>query len=135
MWLFCNILYLITYSWNATLLTFHFSGARQRLFVPEQLPKELKPTHHVCRRPSTYSQIIYRRSTDFGRGAPPLMFHRILIVTLSNNFLQLEIGLRRSFQPLLLLILDSPCLLIVLIYTKHKDIQMKSWPDLTLFFP
>ena len=39
--------------------------------------------------------------------------------TLSNNFL-LEEGLWRSFPPLVLVILDSPCLSFLLIYTNHK---------------
>ena len=40
--------------------------------------------------------------------------------TLSNNFLWLEEGLSRSFPPLVLVILDSPCLSFLLIYTSHK---------------
>ena len=49
------------------------------------------------------------------------MFDRIINATLPNNLLQLE-GLRRSFPPLELPkgILDSPCLLIPLIYTNNK---------------
>ena len=50
------------------------------------------------------------------------MFYRILNVTLPNNLLQVEDGLRRSFPPLRLHkeILDSLYLLIFLIYTYNK---------------
>ena len=54
------------------------------------------------------------------------MFNRILNVTLPNNFLKLEEGLRRIFPPLVLRTLDSPCHLILLIYTKYNDNKMKS---------
>ena len=49
------------------------------------------------------------------------MFDRILNATLFNNFLYLAEGLRKSFPSLGLHeeILDSPCLLILFIYTKH----------------
>ena len=58
----------------------------------------------------------------FYRRAPSQMFDRILNATLFNNLLQLAEGLRKSFPSLGLDkgILDSPCLLILLIYTKHK---------------
>ena len=66
------------------------------------------------------------RSTYFHRGAPSFMFNRILNATLPNNFLKLEQGLRRIFPPLVLRTLDSPCHLILLIYTKYNDNKMKS---------
>ena len=49
------------------------------------------------------------------------IFDRILIATLTNNLSQQEEGLRRNFPPLDLYkgILDSPCLLILLIYTSN----------------
>ena len=55
------------------------------------------------------------------------MFDKVLDTPRSNNFLQLEKGLRRSFPPLGLSkrILDSPYLLIPLIDTKSK--KMQSW--------
>ena len=58
----------------------------------------------------------------FCKRAPSQMFDRILNMTLSNNLLQLVEGLRRSFPSLGLLkrTLDSPSLLIFLIYTEHK---------------
>ena len=57
----------------------------------------------------------------FDKRAPLWMFDRILNATLSNNLLQLA-SLRRSIPSLGLQkeTLDSPCLLILLIYTKHK---------------
>ena len=50
------------------------------------------------------------------------MFERILDAILSNNLLQLKESLNKSFPSLRLNkeILESPCLLILLIYTKHK---------------
>ena len=49
------------------------------------------------------------------------MFDRILNATLlSTLLLQLKKSLRRSLQPLELHILDSPCPLILLIYTNNK---------------
>ena len=58
----------------------------------------------------------------FCRRAPSWMFDRILDATLSHNLLWLAECLRRSFPSLGLHkgILDSPCFLILLIYTKHK---------------
>ena len=49
----------------------------------------------------------------------------------------LEEGLRRSFPSLGLHkgILDSPCLLILLIYTKRKNNKMKFWTDPASSFP
>ena len=49
----------------------------------------------------------------------------------------LEEGLRRSFPSLGLHkgILDSPCLLILLIYTKRKNNNMKFWTDPASSFP
>ena len=49
----------------------------------------------------------------------------------------LEEGLTGSIPPLGLNkgILDSPCLLILLIYTKHKSNKMKSWTDPESLFP
>ena len=55
------------------------------------------------------------------------MFGRILNVSLPNNLLQLEEGLRRSL-PLLefhYAILDLSCSLILSIYTKHKSNEQK----------
>ena len=51
------------------------------------------------------------------------MFDWILNATLPNNLLNLEEGMRRSFPPLELRkgILDSHCLLILLIYTSNKE--------------
>lgn len=40
--------------------------------------------------------------------------------TQSSNVLQLEEGLRGIFPPLMFGILDSPCLIILLIHTNHK---------------
>ena len=60
------------------------------------------------------------------RRAPPWMFDTIfdgiLNATLPNNLLYLQEGLRKSFPPLELHkeILDSACLLILLIYTSNK---------------
>ena len=55
-------------------------------------------------------------------------------VTLSNKFFQLEEGLWRSFPPLMLVILGSPCLPFLLIHTHHKY-KIKSWTDPTSSFP
>ena len=65
------------------------------------------------------------------------MFDRTINVTLPNSLLQLEEGLRRSFPPVGIQkgILDSPCLLILLIYTKHKNNKIKSWTDTLSSFP
>ena len=73
----------------------------------------------------------------FCRRASSWMFERILNTTLSNNLLQPAEGLSRSFPPLGLRkgILDSSCLLILLIITKHKNKKIKSWADLTSLFP
>ena len=56
------------------------------------------------------------------------MLYKILNAILPKNFLQLE-NLRKSFPLLVLEILYSHCLLILLIYTKHKGNKMKSWAD------
>ena len=40
----------------------------------------------------------------------------------------------KSFPPLMLGTLDSSCLLILLIYTKHKDSKVKTWTDPTSSF-
>ena len=50
--------------------------------------------------------------------------------------LQMQLCLRR-FPPLKLhkRILNSPCLLILWIHTKHKNYKMKSWTDPTSSFP
>ena len=63
----------------------------------------------------------------FLRRNPSWMFGRILNAALSNKLLYREQGLRRSFPPLGLPkgILNSPYLLILLIYTKHKNNKMK----------
>ena len=58
------------------------------------------------------------------------MLYKILNAILPKNFLQLE-NLRKSFPLLVLEILYSQCLLILLIYTKHKGNKMKSWADPT----
>ena len=50
----------------------------------------------------------------------------IPIATLSKNFLQLVEDLQGSFPLLVLEILDFPCLLVLLIYTIHKDKRAKS---------
>ena len=67
--------------------------------------------------------------------APSWMFNRILNVTLPNNLLQLEEGLRRSFPPLWSSkgILDFPCLLILFIYTKYQD-KILDWPHVLISF-
>ena len=59
----------------------------------------------------------------FRRRVPSWMFDKILNATQSNNLLQLAKCLRTNFPSLGLHkgILDSPCLLILLIYTKHKS--------------
>ena len=59
----------------------------------------------------------------FRRRAPSWMSDTTLNEALSNDLLQLAEGLRRSFPSLGIhkVILDSPCLLILLIYTKHKN--------------
>ena len=49
--------------------------------------------------------------------------------TLPNNFLQVVEGLWKSFPPLVLGILDSPCLLILFSYTIHKGNKTKSYTD------
>ena len=69
--------------------------------------------------------------------APSCLFDRILNTTWPNKLLQLEGFLRRGFPPLGLHkgILDSPCLLILLIYTKHKNNKMKFWTRSTSSFP
>ena len=71
--------------------------------------QHVKAVDYFCRRASSY---IFDR-----------MFDRILNATLPNNLLQLEEGLRRNFPPLELDkgIFDSPCLLILLIYTSNKE--------------
>ena len=58
----------------------------------------------------------------FCKRAPSWMFDVILNATLSHNLLQLAEGLKRSFLSLGLHkgIFESPCLLILLICTKHK---------------
>ena len=69
--------------------------------------------------------------------APLLMFDRILNVTLPNNLLKFEEDLRRIYPPLGLHkgTLDSPCFLILLIYTKHTYNKMKSRTDPVSSFP
>ena len=63
----------------------------------------------------------------FRRSAPSYIFDkifdRILYAALPNNVLQLKEGLWRRFPPLELHkgILDSPCLLILLIYTSKEQ--------------
>ena len=71
--------------------------------------QRVKTVGYFCRRAP---------SCIFGK-----MFDRILNATLPNNSLKLGEGLRRSFPPLELRkgILDSPCLLILLIYTSNKE--------------
>ena len=73
---------------------------------------------------STFAEIInvLKVVCYFRRRAPSWMFDRVLNVTLPNNLLKLEEGLRRSFTPLVLRkgILDFPCHLILLIYTNKK---------------
>ena len=73
----------------------------------------------------------------FRRRAASWKFDRILNVTLPNNLLKLEEGLRRNFPPLGLYkgTLDSHCLLILLIYTKHNNNKMKSWAHPVYSFP
>ena len=71
---------------------------------------------------------------DYFRGrAPSWMFDRTLNATLPKNLLQLAEDLRKSFPPLGLHkgILDSLCLLFLLIHVEHKNL-IKSWTDLTL---
>ena len=65
------------------------------------------------------------------------MFGRILNATLLNNLLLFEEGLRKNFSPLGLhkRIFSSPCLLILLIYTKHKNSKIKSWTHSKYSFP
>ena len=65
------------------------------------------------------------------------MFDRILNVTLPNNLLEFEEDLRRIYPPLGLHkgTLDSPCFLILLIYTKHTYNKMKSRTDPVSSFP
>ena len=67
-----------------------------------------------------------KASGFFPRGAPSWMFDRSLNATRRNSSLELKEGLRRSFPPLGLHkgILDSPSILILWIYIKHK---MKLW--------
>ena len=58
------------------------------------------------------------------------MFDRILNATSPNNLLWLEEGLRRSFTPLELHkgILESLCLLILLIYTSNRVLDGEMLP-------
>ena len=62
----------------------------------------------------------------FGRGAPSLMFYGIINVTLLRRRLPPP-GLHRG-------ILNSSCILILPIDTKHKYKNMKSWTDATSSF-
>ena len=61
------------------------------------------------------------------------MFDRILNATRPNNLLQIEEGLQRSFPPLELHkgILDSSCLLILLIYTNNAENPSTTYLDKT----
>ena len=65
----------------------------------------------------------------FRKRASSWMFDRILTAILLINLSNLTEALRRSFLPLGLHkgILDSPCLLILLIYTKQQD-EILNWP-------
>ena len=73
---------------------------------------------------SVFAEIvdIFRPLAIFCRRASSWMFHRILDATLFSNLLQLAEGLSRTFSSLGLhnRILGPPCLLMFLIYTKHK---------------
>ena len=64
----------------------------------------------------------------FRRRNPPWMFGKILTAILPDNLLYVEEGLTGSFAPLGLHkgILDTPCLLILSINTKHNSNKMKS---------
>ena len=78
-----------------------------------------------------YSQPIFLQFTVIA-----LMILKLMILwnfIWKLNLLLLEEGLR-SFPPLGLHkeILDSPCLLILLIYTEHKRNKMKSWTHLRI---
>ena len=53
----------------------------------------------------------------------------------SVSFYSLKKNLRKSFPPMVLRISYSTCLLILLIYTKHKGNMMKSWAETSSSFP
>ena len=55
--------------------------------------------------------------------------------TKPKNVLELKEGLQGIFPPLMLKILDSPCLLFFLIHTNHKYNKIISWTDRTSLFP
>ena len=66
-----------------------------------------------------------------------MLHHRCLTGLLMRlcpiNYLQLTEGLRKSFPPQV--ILDSPCLLILLSHTKQKNNKMISWADPEFLYP
>ena len=53
----------------------------------------------------------------------------------SVSFYSLKKNLRKSFPPMVLRISYYTCLLILLIYTKHKGNMMKSWAETSSSFP
>ena len=109
------------FSYNSLSLN-HFAAHQPAATNSMHLEYTYTPHLSICG--GTFSR---KQSTSLGRWlfrrrAPSWMFDTILNETLSNDLLQLAEGLRRSFPSLGIhkAVLDSPCLLILLIYTKHK---------------